>query len=227
MGPIHMAPALRLREAVALAGHFPLLTGVTLEVAEGEIVHLHGPNGAGKTSLLRLCCGLVALASGEAVVLGHDLALDRRAVRREVGLLGHASFLYDELTGEENVRFALRASGLGSRESAVRARGALERLGLTGRLATTPVARLSAGQRRRVSLSVLLGRQPRLWLLDEPHAGLDQESRDLLDGIVAESREAGATVLLASHELGRASAVADRAVRLAGGRVETEPVRVA
>lgn len=222
-----MAPAVRLREAVALVGHFPLLTGVTLEVAEGEIVHLQGPNGAGKTSLLRLCCGLVALRSGEAVVLGHDLATDRRSVRRDVGLLGHASFLYDDLSGEENVRFALRAAGLSGREAAVRTRGALDRLALSGRLASTPVSRLSAGQRRRTAIAVLLGRQPRLWLLDEPHAGLDQASRDLLDGIVAESREAGATVLLSSHEIARATAVADRVVHIAGGRVTTEPVNAA
>jgi heme ABC exporter ATP-binding subunit CcmA len=222
-----MASVVRLREAVALAGHFPLLTGATLEVAEGEVIHLQGPNGAGKTSLLRLCCGLVALTSGEAVVLEHDLAVDRRAVRRDVGLLGHSSFLYDELTAEENVLFALRAFGLGSREARVRARGSLERLGVVGRLASTPVARLSAGQRRRTSIAVLLGRQPRLWLLDEPHAGLDQASRDLLDGIIAESREAGATIVLASHELGRAAAVADRAVHVAGGRVTAEPAHVA
>jgi len=227
MGPIHMASAVSLRQAVALAGHFPLLTGVTLDVAEGEIVHLQGPNGAGKSSLLRLCSGLVALASGEATVLGHDLASDRRGVRRDVGLLGHASFLYDDLTSTENVRFALRAAGLSGREAGVRAGGALERLGITGRLATTQVAKLSAGQRRRVSIAVLLGRQPRLWLLDEPHAGLDQASRDLLDGIIAESREAGSTIVFASHELARASGMADRAVRLAGGRVETEPVVVA
>src|SRR5579875_146438 len=133
-----MAPAVRLREAVALAGRFPLLAGISLEVDEGEVALVRGPNGAGKTSLLRLCCGLLALHSGEAVVLGHDLARDRRGVRRQVGLLGHQGFLYDELTVEENLRYALRASGVADAAAAP----AAARLGLAGRLSSTPVARL-------------------------------------------------------------------------------------
>jgi len=218
-----MASAVCLREAVALAGRFPLLAGVTLDVDEGEIVHVRGPNGAGKTSLLRLCCGLLALRSGSGNVLGHDLAGDRQSLRREVGLLGHATFLYDELSVEENLRFALRASGADPRRSTE----AMERLGLGGRLRHLAVGRLSAGQRRRVALAVLAGRRPRLWLLDEPHAGLDQETRDLLDELIVEARAAGATVLLCSHEHARAEAVCDRVVRLAGGRVIPESARVA
>ncbi|HKH88784.1 MAG TPA: heme ABC exporter ATP-binding protein CcmA [Acidimicrobiales bacterium] len=214
-----MALAVSLREAVALADRFPLLAGVTLDVGEGEIVHLSGPNGAGKSSLLRLCCGLLPLAAGTGVVLGHDLAVDRREVRRRVGYLGHASFLYEELTVEENLRFALRASGLRSADAVQRAATAMARMGLSGRIPGTPVVKLSAGQRRRAALAVVVGRQPRLWLLDEPHAGLDQESRALLDDIVTEARADGATVVLSSHDLGSAGALADRVIVLAGGRV--------
>jgi heme ABC exporter ATP-binding subunit CcmA len=210
-----MAPAVRLREAVALAGRFPLLAGVTLEVGEGEIVHLRGPNGAGKTSLLRLCCGLLRVRSGEASVLGHDLVADNRAVRRDVALLGHSAYLYEELTPAENLRFALRAAGA----EPARAPAALERLGITGRLAGLPVGQLSAGQRRRAALAVLVARGPRLWLLDEPHAGLDPEGRALLDTLVADARAGGATIMLSSHEHDRAAAMADRIVEIAGGRV--------
>ena len=113
-----MPPAVRLHEAVALAGRFPLLAGASLEVSEGEVVHLRGPNGAGKTSLLKVLAGLVAVHSGEATVLGRDLVADRRWVRREVGMLGHQSFLYEELTVEENLRFAVRAAKGRSRASA-------------------------------------------------------------------------------------------------------------
>ena len=218
-----MAPALRLREAVALAGHFPLLAGVSIEIDEGEVVHLRGPNGAGKTSLLRLCCGLVPLHAGEGVVLGHDLATDRRGARRSVGLLGHQSFLYDELTVEENLRYALRAFGA----DLSRSKEVAERLGLGGRLATTPVGRLSAGQRRRAALAVLVARDPRLWLLDEPHAGLDQEGRDLLDELIGEARKRGQTVVVCSHEQERVGPLSDRVIRLAGGRVVEEPAHVA
>ena len=214
-----MPPAVRLHEAVALAGRFPLLAGACLEVCEGEVVHLRGPNGAGKTSLLKVLAGLLAVHSGEATVLGWDLMADQRAVRREVGMLGHQSFLYEDLTVEENLRFALRAT----RSAVTGIRPALEQFGFEGRLASIPVRRCSAGQQRRASLAVLVARGARLWLLDEPHAGLDQDGRDLLDELLAGSRAAGRTVVFASHELERATAIADRTVHLAGGRVVEPP----
>ena len=210
-----MAPAVRLHEAVALAGHFPVLAGASLEVSEGEVVHVRGPNGAGKTSLLKVLAGLLEVHSGEATVLGRDLVGDRRAVRRDVGMLGHESFLYEELTVEENLRFAVRAA----RGDLARIGPALEQLGFTGRLASIPLGRCSAGQQRRASVAVLVARAARLWLLDEPHAGLDQDGRELLDGLLADSRKVGRTVLFASHEHERAEAIADRVVHLAGGRV--------
>ena len=217
-----MAPAIRFHAAVALIGAFPVLAGVDLDVATGEIVLLEGPNGAGKTSLLRACAGLLPVTAGEADVLGHDLVRDRRDVRRDVGLLGHATALYDDLTVEDNVRFATRAARLQVSAGA----HALDRVGMTGRLRHTAVGRLSAGQRRRTALAVLVARDPRLWLLDEPHAGLDAEHRDLLDALVTDAAARGATVLLASHEHERASGIAGRVVQMAGGRVVELPAPV-
>jgi heme ABC exporter ATP-binding subunit CcmA len=213
-----MEPVVQLRGAVTLLGRFPALAGIDLDVAAGEIVLLRGPNGAGKTTLLRLCAGLLPIARGEARVLGHDLTDRRqaRAVRRRVGLLGHATGLYDELTVADNVWFWGRAAGAGDADIA----GALSTCGLDGRLAALRVASLSAGQRRRTSFACLLARRPELWLLDEPHAGLDQEARDLLDGLVRRAIGAGATVVLASHELDRADALADRVVTIVGGTTD-------
>jgi heme ABC exporter ATP-binding subunit CcmA len=216
-----MAPAISFRDAVSLAGRFPLLAGVTLEVAEGEVVHLRGPNGAGKTSLLRACAGLVPIVAGSAEVLGYDLVLDRHSLRRQVGLLGHRSFLYEELSVEDNLRFAVRAA----RAPLSGIEPALELLGLAGRVRKSLAGSLSTGQRRRVALAVLVARSPALWLLDEPHAGLDATGRDVVDDLVAQARARGATVLLASHELERASALADRSVTIVGGRIlEPGPV---
>ena len=218
-----MPLAVRFRAAVSLLGRFPALAGVDLDVAFGEIVLLQGPNGAGKTTLLRACAGLVPISAGEAEVLGCDLRNDRRAVRRRIGMLGHATFLYDDLTVADNLRFAARAAGLRDPNAADGAKPhdaqtAMERLGLDGRLRNLPVSKLSAGQRRRVALAAVLARRPELWLLDEPHAGLDAAGRELLDGLVREAAHDGATVLLASHELDRASALAHRRVTIAGGR---------
>jgi heme ABC exporter ATP-binding subunit CcmA len=213
-----MAPVVHFRAAVALAGRFPALAGVDLSLETGEVVVVVGPNGAGKTSLLRACAGLLPVASGEATVLGVDLTTDHTAVRRYVGLLGHAAPLYDELSAAENVRFAVRALGLGP----ARADEALELVGLVGRLRTTPAGRLSAGQRRRVALAALIARRPALWLLDEPHAGLDAGARALLGQLIADAVVDGATVLLSSHEPQLSVPLADRVVSMGGGRVTGE-----
>jgi len=207
--------AVRLRAAVALLGSFPALAGASLDVDRGEVVLLQGANGAGKTTLLRVCAGLTGVVSGDVVVLGRDLVRDRRAVRRHVGLLHQGGGLYDDLTVSDNVRFAVRAAH-GDPDGV---EPALARLGLDGRLARSPVARLSTGQRRRTALAMLVARSPALWLLDEPHAGLDAEGRDLLDGLIAEAIQVGATVVIASHELERVTSLAHRTVVVAGGVV--------
>lgn len=202
---------------MTLLGRFPALAGVDLDVSPGEIVLLTGPNGAGKTTLLRLCAGLCSLTSGQGWVLGHDLSAERRMVRRRVALLGHRTGLYDDLTVAENVAFWARAAGAGRTD----VDEAMERLSLTGRLAGTRVSRLSAGQRRRASIASLVVRRPELWLLDEPHAGLDQQSRDTVDRLVRSAAAAGATVVLASHELERIAVLEPRVVSLVGGIVRT------
>jgi heme ABC exporter ATP-binding subunit CcmA len=214
-----MEPVVHLRAAVALLGRFPALAGIDLDVARGEIVLLRGPNGAGKTTVLRACAGLVPVVRGEAIVLGHDLRRDPRPVRRRVGLLGHDTGLFDDLTVVDNVRFWGRACGADPAEIAA----AMALVGLDGRLRDVSVGRLSAGQRRRTSLACLLARRPELWLLDEPHAGLDHETRDQLDVLIGQAVEQGATVLLASHELDRAESLAHRVVELAGGTTVAPP----
>ena len=205
----------RLRDAVALLGRFPALAGVDLDVERRRIVLLRGPNGAGKTTLLRALAGLVTITAGEASVLGVDLRVDRRSVRPRVGLLAHGAGLYDELTVADNVRFWTRAAHADPAD----AEAAMVRLGLDGRLRRVTVGRLSAGQRRRTSFACLVARRPELWLLDEPHAGLDRDGRDTVDAIMREATEAGATVILSSHELDRSVALADAIVTVSGGVV--------
>jgi heme ABC exporter ATP-binding subunit CcmA len=214
-----MEPAVHFRSTVALLGRFPALAGVDLEVEAGEIVLVTGPNGAGKTTLLRCCAGLVPVESGEATVLGVDLLTDRAAVRPLVGLLGHQSGLYEDLTVADNIRFWARAARL-ERSSA---EAAMDRVGIAARLRSLPVSRLSTGQRRRASLAALIVRRPRLWLLDEPHAGLDQAARDHVDALVAEAASLGATIIFASHELDRATSLAQRTVDLVGGTLHPTP----
>ncbi|MEM9564382.1 MAG: heme ABC exporter ATP-binding protein CcmA [Actinomycetota bacterium] len=206
-----------LRGAISVINQFPALAGLDLDVTEGEIVLVQGPNGAGKSTLLRLCAGLATLAGGTGSVLDHDLTRSepRRRLRREAGLLAHQTYLYDELTVEENVSFWAEAN----RVDPATIDPVLDRLELGERLRSVRVGDLSAGQRRRTSLAVLVCRRPRLWLLDEPHGGLDRAGRNLVDDLIRHAVRFGATVMLASHDLDRATAVATRVVTLAGGLV--------
>ena len=210
-----MDPVVHLRAAVCLLGRFPALAGIDLDVEAGQVVLLRGPNGAGKTTLLRAVAGLVPVVRGEATVLGIDLRRDRKAIRRHVALLGHTTGLYDDLTIAENVRFWARAA-----RSAADPTVAMDRAGIDARTRDVAVGRLSAGQRRRASLAALLVRDARVWLLDEPHAGLDATGRDVLDALVRGAAMTGVTVLLASHELERATPLVDREVIVAGGHTE-------
>ena len=212
----------RMEGAISLIDQFPALAGVDLVIDEGEIVLVRGPNGAGKSTLLRLCAGLAPLNDGAASVLGHDLSKrdQRRQLRREAGLLAHETFLYDELTVEENLLFWARAN----RVDMETIDPVLDRLALAGRLRHIKVSSLSAGQRRRTSLAVMVCRRPKLWLLDEPHGGLDQAGRDFVDDLVGHAVRFGATVMIASHDMERANRLASRTVTITGGQVTDDGI---
>jgi heme ABC exporter ATP-binding subunit CcmA len=204
-----------LQEVVAVLGSFPALAGATLTVSTGEILLLHGPNGAGKTTLLRVCAGLLPIERGSGEVMGVDLRTQREHIRQRVGLLGHANGLYLELTVRQNIAFW--ASTVGATTDEVDA--AMDRMRLSGRLSSVRASQLSAGQRRRCALASLIVRRAALWLLDEPHAGLDIAGRDELDSTLREAVQSGATIILASHEIERSRALATRIVTVDGGVV--------
>lgn len=213
------APVVALDDVVAVIGQFPALAGASLTVAQGEIVLLKGPNGAGKTTLLRLCAGLLPVERGVGSILGFDLATQRHLVRPHVGLLGHQNGLYLDLTVRANVTFWGETVGATTDEIGA----AMSRMGLAERLADVPTRKLSAGQRRRTSLACLVARRAQVWLLDEPHAGLDATGRDELDRTLAQAAAAGATILVASHELERAGSLATRTVDVIAGQVHEGP----
>ena len=219
-----MEPAVHLRGAVSLLGRFPALAGVDLDVDAGEVVLLQGPNGAGQDHppalLRRAGPGERGRGPGARATTSRR---DRRSVRRRVGLLGHATGLYDDLTVADNVRFWTRAAGADQAD----AEAAMERLGLDGRLRDVPVGRLSAGQRRRTSLAVMVARRPELWLLDEPHAGLDQDGRDLVDGLIAEAvgRRGDRAHRLPRAGAGRGASVAPHRRAVGGAATGRGPAR--
>jgi heme ABC exporter ATP-binding subunit CcmA len=208
-----MDTVIELSGVVAVLGQFPALAGVDLSVQRGEIVLLQGPNGAGKTSLLRVCAGLMPIERGTGHVLGIDLATNREAIRSRVGLLGHSNGLYLDLTVMQNLQFW--ASTVAATETEVST--AMATMRIDGRLAEVKASQLSAGQRRRCALANLIVRRAEIWLLDEPHAGLDAAGRDELDALLRSAVASGATVVLASHERDRALGLATRTVTIDGG----------
>lgn len=211
-------PAVALDDVVAVLGGFPVLAGASLRVGRGEVVLLRGPNGAGKTSVLRLCAGLIPVERGSGTVFGLDLATRRDAIRPRVGLLGHRNGLYDDLSVTENVGFW--GATVGASDDEIEA--SMARMDVDGRLRDVPIRKLSAGQKRRTALACLVARRAELWLLDEPHAGLDAAGRDELDAVLRQAVASGATVMVASHELERAGSLADRVVDVQGGQIDRD-----
>jgi heme exporter protein A len=207
-------PAVVTDELARLFGRSAALAGVSLRVERGRTVALLGPNGAGKTTLLRILATAVRPSFGTAVIDGIDVAAAPELVRPRVAYLSHATGLYDDLTADENLRFA--ATMLGRPDVADAALGALEEVGLAP-VANDRVRGFSAGMRRRLAVGRLLLSSAPLVLLDEPHATLDGEGMALVDRLVGRWRQRGATVLVASHQAERVMQQADGWARLDNG----------
>lgn len=198
------------------------LAGVTLELS-GGVLGLMGQTGSGKTTLLEVMAGALVPDAGRVLADGADAARGEGARRlaAEVGLvfqLPERQFF--EATVEREVSFGLLARGVGAGEARRRAAGALATMGLAlEELGPRSPFSLSGGQQRRVAIASVLALRPGLLLLDEPTAGLDPRSRAACLAAVRAAAEAGATVVMASHDANALAAVADRVVVLEAGRV--------
>ena len=199
-------------------GQFPALTGATMNIQQGEVVLIKGPNGAGKSTLLRLCAGLLPMRSGIGTVLNFDLRTQRMELRAHIGLLGHRTGLYPDLTVSENLKFWASAYGAND----IEVDKAMEFFGLNDRLGSVQVQNLSEGQRRRTSLALLLIKRPSIWLLDEPYSGLDSNGRELVNSSILQASELGTTVLIASHEIDKIGSTQERTLFVKGGRIVSD-----
>ncbi|WGW05353.1 ABC transporter ATP-binding protein [Tropicibacter oceani] len=188
-------------------GGFEALKGVDLTIEQGEILALLGPNGAGKTTLISAICGITQPTSGTIEVGGHDVVRDYRAARRLIGLVPQEINLEPFEKVFNTVRFSRGLFGLPRNDALIEQ--VLRKLSLWDKR-DTPVRALSGGMKRRVLIAKALSHEPRVLFLDEPTAGVDVELRRDMWEIVEELRRDGVTIILTTHYIEEAEAIADR-----------------
>ena len=208
--------AVEISDLVVRYGGVLAVDGLSLSAEPGCVLALLGPNGAGKTSTLEVAEGYRRPTSGSVRVLGLDPWDDRRRLLPRIGVMLQSGGIYPGIRPLEALR--LFASFY---EDSAEPEALLERVGLSA-VRSTPYRRLSGGERQRLSLAMALMGRPEVAFLDEPTAGVDVEGRQLVRAVIGELRAAGACVLLATHELAEAEAVADRVAIVGRGRLLAE-----
>jgi heme exporter protein A len=214
--PISEARATVCAERVCKAyGRVPVLFPLSFRLTAGQGLALLGANGSGKTTLLRIVAGVTRPSEGRVDfgIPGDD---NEPGPARRIGLVGHDTYLYEDLTGYENLRFFLSVGG--ARVSDVDIGEALEAVGLR-HAAQWRVRSMSAGMKRRLGMARLLLLQPDLLILDEPHASLDAGGQALIDDIVRAAKSRGRGIVIASHDQERALALCEQVIVLDSGRV--------
>lgn len=197
-------------------GGFEALKGVSLDIDEGEILALLGPNGAGKTTLISTVCGIITPTSGSVKVGGHCILEDFRAARSLIGLVPQEINLEPFEKVINSVRFSRGLFGKPRNEPLIEE--ILRKLSLWDKR-NSQIKELSGGMKRRVLIAKALAHEPRVLFLDEPTAGVDVELRKDMWDVVQELKDGGVTIILTTHYIEEAEAIADRVGVIADGQI--------
>lgn len=210
------SPAVEVRDLVMQYPNTdtPAVDGVSFSVEPGEVLALLGPNGAGKTSTVEALEGYRRPTSGLVTVLGYHPIDDRKALRARIGVMLQRNGVYLTMGPREVLRLFANYYG----ERATNPDALLERVGLEG-VATTPWRSLSGGEQQRLSLALALVGRPEVAFLDEPTAAIDPTARHTVRSLIHELRDGGVAVVLTTHDLADAEALADQVVILDRGKV--------
>jgi heme exporter protein A len=210
------SPAIQVQGLRKSYGDWPVLWDLDLNLDWGQWLVLFGVNGAGKTTLLRILATQSRPEAGKVLVAGYDHRRRAEAIRRNVGVVAHSGFLYDDLTCRENLTFygrLFRVQDIRDRVPAV-----LSRVGLSSR-ADQRVRTLSHGMQKRLAIARAILHRPPVLLLDEPEGGLDRESVAMLKGLLDEWTDHGGTVVMTTHNIELGLSWADQAAVLSNGKL--------
>jgi heme ABC exporter ATP-binding subunit CcmA len=210
---------LAIRQIAKSFGQHRVLDALDLELKPGELLCLLGRNGAGKTTLLRILAGLLKPETGSVWLNNQQIDYAESHARSNIGLVMHQPFLYEHLTGIENLRFYARLYQLADDETALEA--ALAQVG-TQRFARKPVRAYSRGMKQRLTIARALLHSPRILLLDEPYTGLDLQGSQTFNQLMLEQKQQGCIILMTTHDLSHALPISSRFAFLARGRVSDE-----
>jgi len=203
-----MAPIVSIKDLEkTYDGGFQALRSVSLDIEEGELLALLGPNGAGKTTLISTICGIVQPTGGSVTVGGHDIGRDYRAARSMIGLVPQELTIEAFETVMDNCRYTRGLFGQPPDDAYLES--VLEQLSLHDKK-DRQIVQLSGGMKRRVLIAKALSHRPRVLFLDEPTAGVDVELRKDMWRIVRGLKANGTTIILTTHYIEEAEAMADR-----------------
>lgn len=209
------SPVLSLTNLVKSFGEKQAVAGITLSVYQGEVFALLGPNGAGKSTTIQMCEGFIKPSSGSVTILGMNPATEGDAVRRQIGIMLQSGGSYSGIRVSEMLDLAASYS-----ENPLDPEWLLDVLGLQG-IRKTTYRRLSGGQQQRLSLALAIIGRPRMVFLDEPTAGLDAQSRLVVWDLISSLKRDGVTVILTTHLMDEAQALADRVAIIDRGKIIT------
>jgi ABC-2 type transport system ATP-binding protein len=212
-----MSAMIEVRDLSKQYGGFAALSGVSFQVAAGEIVGFLGPNGAGKTTTMKILTGFLSPSGGEARVAGFDVVSDSLEVRRRIGYLPESAPIYAEMRVVDYLDFIGRVRGMAQAERVTAIERASHECDIVDRL-HQPVGTLSKGYRQRVGLAQALLHQPPILILDEPTSGLDPNQILAIRNLVRRIGRSR-TVILSTHILQEVQATCDRVLILNRGRI--------
>jgi ABC-2 type transport system ATP-binding protein len=212
-----------LRKSYAVPGRpqFFAVNDVSMSIAPGEIYAFLGPNGAGKTTTIKMVSGLLEPSTGTVRIAGLDPFSDRRALAQLGTVLEGNRNLYWRMTCHENLLYFGVLKGMSFADARARSRALLERFSLTGKR-NAQVQALSRGMQQKLAIAVALMHRPRLLLLDEPTLGLDAHASIEVTAMIRDLIADGVSILLTTHQLDVAQALAHRVAIMSSGRIVKE-----